>query len=260
MTADSLVVVEQLCQLVVVLPVVIHVGIEFLRVFRSRYPLVCGETVFPIVGIYRLLLFPVVFVIKVDVVREIFQEFHLGIPCGEQLCMLVVTAGQIHVPQRVMRLRIFFVGLRGSIHSVIVRIDARNHLLGIETGQRAHIALFPVRQISPDPRTDSEPVGNVGIDIHSSEISLVSGVLYDTWIIDIGQTHVVAHLPALAVDRQGMFLHPFVLVYLIPPVGVRIGYIVRISAVGDAVRILFSLPPLVYRNLREKVGTSYIVG
>ena len=159
-----------------------------------------------------------------------------------------------------MGLRVLAVGLRTAVETerLGVRIDVRSHLLGVQRGERAHVAPFLVGVVAPDAAADGEPVGDVAIDVNPAEVALVTGVLDDARIVDIGKGHVVAHCLALAACADGVLLHHPVLVDFIPPVGVRVCHVIIVSGLGPAHRVFLRCPPLVYRGLGELRRSAYV--
>ena len=193
--AECLQIVESRCELHLVLTPVVHVRVQLGRIGRRNHITVILEIVFSECVVHAHLLLAVVLVVKVCIPMEMLEEGDIDIPVSENLSVLRETAAGIHIPERVVGLRVLSVCLRTSVETerLGIRIDIRSHLLGIEGSERADIALVLVSVVAPDTAADLEPVSNHSIDIDPAEITLVTGIFNDSRVVDVGHGHVVSH-------------------------------------------------------------------
>ena len=91
--------------------------------------------------------------------------------------------------------------------------------------------------------------------------TLVAHVVHDSRIVEIGsRDEIVRAVAGRAGGRDVMLLIYIAVEHGIHPVSIRIGHVVRISGVGDSVRVPGLLPPEIYHRLRENRGVAYVLG
>ena len=87
-----------------------------------------------------------------------------------------------------------------------------------------------------------------------------TGVGDDSRVVDVGHRDKVFSASVGAVCGKVVLLVYSFLIDGVHPVGIRVGHIVRVAGLGDAVWILGLLPPEVDHRLRERQDSVHILG